>query len=367
MDLLTLNSNFHPASIFDTYESLVWSERYSSMGDFELVSSDIQGCMRALPLDSYVTINESLSTAIVESHLITKKPNNAPELKVTGRMVESVLDRRVSYNQVLGEATARVAWLMKANKASDAAYMMLREVLGDISRTISGGVLESKSAKNPGDEIPEINLIPPADFEFGEDNDFEIKFGDLLATLYEMLNTRHRGLKSVRPLDTSVSKVGIEIYNGADISNSVVFDARFDTFDEHRYLLSNQTLKNLAYVLTASGSSGIPRSDTAPIPTGLNRRVVGIDETSNAEVDTNEMRRSRGLIEIYKNNPTAYFDGVINPNAAEGYNRDYFLGDIVTLLGENEMSSKARVTEFIRTKDASGESAFPTLEVVDDE
>lgn len=56
MEVVTLNSSFQPESIFEKYESFVWNERYSGMGDFELVSSDIVGTLSVLEEDTYLSL-----------------------------------------------------------------------------------------------------------------------------------------------------------------------------------------------------------------------------------------------------------------------------------------------------------------------
>lgn len=36
MDLLVLNTDFESISVIDTYESMIWTDRYNAYGDFEL-------------------------------------------------------------------------------------------------------------------------------------------------------------------------------------------------------------------------------------------------------------------------------------------------------------------------------------------
>lgn len=97
---------------------------------------------------------------------------------------------------------------------------------------------------------------------------------------------------------------------------------------------------------------------------GLSRRVLLLDAVSDTSVSTADARNSRGLIELYQNNPTALFDGEVAQQVANGYNRDYFLGDIIKLNGEYGLSEIVRVSEFIRSADGSGEKAYPTFETV---
>jgi len=58
-------------------------------------------------------------------------------------------------------------------------------------------------------------------------------------------------------------------------------------------------------------------------------------------------------------------DGEIVPTAQFKYGRDYNLGDIVELQGNSGIVQNARVTEYIRSQDESGEHAYPTVAVLD--
>ena len=60
----------------------------------------------------------------------------------------------------------------------------------------------------------------------------------------------------------------------------------------------------------------------------------------------------------------AIVDGEIVPYGQIKYGRDYTLGDIVELAGHSGVVQNARVTEYIRSHDGSGETAYPTVSIV---
>ena len=37
MELLVLNTDYESIAVIDTYESFIWTDRYNSYGDFEIV------------------------------------------------------------------------------------------------------------------------------------------------------------------------------------------------------------------------------------------------------------------------------------------------------------------------------------------
>lgn len=374
MELLTLNSTpgsstiFQPVKLIENYDSLIWSERYWSSGDFELISSDVNAAMRAMPLESFIGLRESTVPMVVESHKLDKPKGKHSRVTIRGRSFESVLDRRGTQSVLSGPvADPRPIVTFNADKVSDAAYKMLRSVLGDIARAN----LPEAVPINVNDRIAEINLLLPTDYTTGTLNPYEVKFGNMLKILLEMLEVNHHGIRAVRPPATGgKTTVDLEIYNGADLRNTAVFDARFDQFDSATYLLSFQGSTNVAYVYGPNGVN-VRQKNIGTEPSGLNRRVILMDEASDASLNSEAARLNRGLVELYKNNATALFDGETSIQIAQRYNKPvaqggFGLGDILQLNGEYGLSRIVRVEEWIRTSDSTGESAYPTFQAIDD-
>lgn len=430
MELLTLNQNFQPIGSVENYGSLIWTERYDKNGDFEIRSSDINHLVNLLPRKSYVCLRDSTVPMIVETHKLVKPLRDKPEVAVIGRSFETVLDRRGSVNQLDTEGP-RTLWAIDALKESDAAYLAMRIVLGDSAQTRDGDIIlpSTPPAVSVLDAIPQIELIMPVDYydllgatvwnvdatyliddrvrhlgyvwlAIGESlgvepssfgpatahwlrqetwRPYEIKPQNLYTTVLELIQTNRRGIKAVRPL-TNETKVGVEIYNGANLTgegdtgdpnNVLTIDARFDQIDDATYLLSEQGSTNVGYIYGADGAQQVLKT-AAEEPSGLERRVLVLDNSTDSgtigsgAVTSSDIRKTRGLIELYKYNATALFDGEVAEQIAKGYNRDYFLGDILKLVGDYGLTQNVRVAEFIRSSDASGERAYPTFEAVDD-
>ena len=417
MDLATINPvTLQPDVLIENYASLIWTERYSKNGDFELKSNDIAAMKALLPLETMVTLRDSTVPMMVEIHKIEKPKNAAPVLTVTGRSFETVLDRRASARTVMG--STKTPWMLPASKESDAAFRAMRIVLGDVAQ-IQAGIqvcsIVPAAVDAVRDPIPELHLILPADYQtaawsatityslgdlvgvgttiyratalgsnlnkppaseptywdtlatgasgsWGASVNYEIPSQDLYSAVMNLITANYHGLKAVRPSPGS-STIGIEIYNGADLTNDIQFDARFDQIDSATYLLSKQGSTNVAYVYGQSGSSRVLKT-AAPEPSGLERRVLLLDETGDAASSSVDVQNTRGLIELYNRNVTALFDGQIADYIAVGYNTEYFLGDVIQLVGDYGLYENVRVAEFIRTSDSTGEKAYPTFEVV---
>lgn len=432
MDLVTLDENFHENRLVSGYGSLVWTERYSTAGDFQLISNRIADTIKALPLESYVSLRNSVVPMKVEAHKIEKKKGAAPQLTVVGRSFEATtLELRVAAKTI---GHLRAAYSINAPKASDAAYKAMREVIGDTNRYLDGSeILPPQTPNNTNDGISEVDLVLPDDYWFelwsptkvyaggahvrwpeatppytphiyvatlssgptaggGVAQDpntspgywtlvtdteaaaalitttpYVVPPGNLYTSLLAMVGSNHHGIKATRP-DASSNKVQIEIYNGADLTETVIFDAKFDQMDSATYLLSNTGSTNVAYVYAPESAdlSIVVQKNAGDPPTGLNRRVMMMEVTDG--LISPDALHSRGLTELYKHNATALFGGEVSQEVGEGFNRDYFLGDILKLKGEyGETYQDVRVAEFIRSSDSSGDKAYPTFQAIEPE
>lgn len=367
MEFYRLNSEFKLDTQIDHQESLIWTERYINPGDFALKSSEIEKTLQLLPRGSTVAIRESTVPMIVEDYLLEHPKGQPPTITVTGRTYESVLDRRSSFALYpWSNLTERFKeWAVPADKPSDAAYLLMRAVLGDIARN-EVGLPQWSPTMHQNDAIPQVNLVPPKDFVAGGSPvqpKHDVPKGDLLKAVLEMIAVNNHGLKATRPLSDDKSTIDIEIYNGANLTDSIVFDARYEQFEDTRYLMSDRSSSNVAYLLHPQGLD-IHNKNSGIEPEGLSRRVLFVDEFGNGALNTAELQRGRALVELYKRNATASFDGEISTQVASDYNSKYFLGDIVTLFGAYGISEQARISEFIRTQDSTGTKAYPTLEVI---
>lgn len=359
MELLNLSADFQPDKPIENYESLIWTERYSQYGDFQLQGYNISELLTLMPRERPVAIRESNAIMMVEDHKISFDEQHIPRVTIVGRTYETVLERRWSVNTPLPLTSTKIPWTVAAEKESDVAYKIMRVVIGDVERLPSLPALSP--AADPNDAIPEIVTPLPLDYSTATPNTYEIKSQNLYMTMMELVNANHRGLRAVRP-DSLGNKVRIEIYNGADLTNEVIFDARLDQFDESEYLLSNRGSANVAYVFGIGGGEKVLKT-SGPEPSGLDRRILGVDDGDD-KLTTAEIRKNRGLVELYKYNATAVFGGQVSDQVAAGFNQSYFLGDIVKFNGDYGIDEKARVAEFVRSFDSTGEKAYPTFETV---
>ena len=94
-----LNSNFEKVDVIDSYESALWTDRYLEPGDFEFYIRIGEEIPSGIKLGRYVVHKDSEHVMIIEQLKIETDIEDGNVLIVTGRSAESLLDRRIVYNE----------------------------------------------------------------------------------------------------------------------------------------------------------------------------------------------------------------------------------------------------------------------------
>ncbi len=366
MDLVTLDPAFQFVDILDNYDSLIWTERFNrDVGDFQLTTGRVSYFLDKLPAGMRVALRDSDVVMEVETHLIERKKNAPEKLTIKGRAFESILDRRVSVKSL----TDVSEWKVNVKTPSDLAYFIINQICVE-------GILD------PLDIFPdnEVEFLIPDDFleSVGPVKEFVVNRGVLLNTVMELLRTEapsdisttpitpkvaQRGLRSVRP-STTGARCYIEIYKGTDKSSDVFFDATRQLLDNGNYLFNTSGSGNVAYLMGRGLSAKMQSSSGSAPLSGFARRTFLVDATSSG-ISTVQTLREQGHIALSEKKAVAIFDGSINEDLSPyTYGVDYGLGDLVLLVGDYGIATKARVSEFIRSQDATGYKAYPTLETI---
>lgn len=101
MEFVILNSNRIPIKVLDVFESAIWTERYCGYGDFEIVTSPTAENFYYLNNDYYLQHKDSTNLMIIENLSIESNVESGNKFIVTGRSLESILERRVVWNQTI--------------------------------------------------------------------------------------------------------------------------------------------------------------------------------------------------------------------------------------------------------------------------
>jgi hypothetical protein len=164
-----------------------------------------------------------------------------------------------------------------------------------------------------------------------------------------------------------------------------------DSIQNLKEVRSIQEFKNVAYVYYAGSLTKHLLDPTAPEPTGFDRRVIvvnaegsptattprtvygisGAMPTSWTQIvvgpsDVAAFREQNAKDAFANHNYIRAIDGESSPISDYVYGVHYGLGDTIELEGLTGTITKARVTEYIKSQDKTGEKAYPTISVVSD-
>lgn len=367
MELITLNAQNQPAKLIENYDSLIWTERFNTVGDFQITTGNVSQFLSLLPEGTVVSLRETNVAMIVETHRIDRKKNQPEKLTITGRSMESVMDRRVS----IPSLTSTAEWNVNFKQPSDVAAFVMKQCTGQHA-TIP--------PPDPNDVFPDtfIAFAYPADYNTstGPTKTYAVPRQNLLTTVLQLIQTEapadattspatpayvQHGIRALRPAAGSTAVV-VGFYLGTDRTSTVYFDATRDLLDDGSYLFSKIGSAQTAYVIGSNAAFTVNKAG-APL-SGMARRVILVDGTASAVTNADALKE-QGKTSLSQAKETAAFDGSINSDLSPyKYGVDYNLGDLVKLVGDYGLTSTARVTEYIRTEDNTGSKSYPTLVTV---
>lgn len=255
MELLILDREFRQVCILDTFESLIWTERYSGCGDFEIYMPADALLAGTFGQGYYAWLKGSDQAMVVEEVSISTDAETGGHLTVSGRSLESLLDRRIVWKQ-----------------------------------TVLDGNLQNGVRK-----LLEENVISPAEadrripgFVFQESDDPAVKGLSIRAqytgdNLYEAVETICKTYRlGFRVTLDGQKRFVFSLYAGADRSFGqranpyVVFSPKFENITGSDYLESGRTLRNITLV-AGEGEGAARKSLAVGGGVGLERRELYTD------------------------------------------------------------------------------------------
>ena len=305
--------------------------------------------------DRYLVSDESDHVMIIEDRQIKTDIETGNKLIVTGRSLESILERRVIWGQraISGNLQDRIEDLLNESIIAPT----------DADRAISNFVFEASTD-------PTITVLT-IDTQFTGEN--------LYKAIQQVCRANNIGFK----IGLVNGQFVFTLYNGVDrsfdqiINPHVIFSPEFDNMLNSDYIESKRTLKTVSLVAgEGEGSERVMISVTAPntVATNLNRREMYTDARDISQtvdsvviplIDYEAQLSQRGIENLADNTFIKSFEGQVESTIMFVYGVDFFLGDIVQIKNEYGIESRSRVTEMLNSQDASGINQYPTFTKVD--
>lgn len=350
MNINVLNKNFEQVDVIDSYESVIWTTRYFTPGDFELMLSVDSEIIENLKEGYYLvreqdalSEDEYHNVMIIENFEITTDAEEGDKLLVKGKCLKSIVGRRVVHQQTIlnGRVDVCIKELLNDNiiNPSNENRKISNFVVGSHNIINSYELSMQVTGNNLAEVISEICMT------YGYGWDMFIKSSIFIFYLYEGVD--HSYNQSENPY--------------------VIFSSEFDNLLTSDYKSIRDNYANVAIV--AGEGEGINRKKViAGSVKGLDRYEIFVDSRNSSsndgeitEDEYNNMLLEEGVEELSNRKITTSFEGDVDDNGNFKLKTDYNMGDLVQVENDYGVSAATRIIEIIESEDEAGTNMIATF------
>jgi hypothetical protein len=388
MDLYTLTDQFLAKDVIDEFVSAIWTERYSAAGDVQLLVPATSENLEKLTPGTFLALRGTKEVMLIETQSIEENL-----MTVVGSTLLNFLNQRM-------------AWFRNPDPSPEPATDKVKD--------------HSDETRKPGEFISNVvdrMVIHPLtlslnfasiNFDWAYETIEHLVLGSVdtsgivkrltipIGPLYDGIAhiAQQEGIGISLYLDSATIDTGyvlkFDTYQGRDHTTGSAYPLvrlvpDLDTLSDIKEVRSNAIYKNVVYVYYKGEVSVHYAEPTLPKPEGFERRVMVTDAEGEPVgrkitvyqgltyrheyeyVGPEELllfREQHAKDALANHNYIQAIDGQTSPHSDYKYGVDYGLGDIIELQGITGLISKARVTEYIRSQDKSGEREYPTISVI---
>jgi hypothetical protein len=370
MELYTLDYNFRKREIIDQFSSVIWTERYSTEGDVQLVVDATPEMISELVEGTFLAQSNSKEIMLLETQDIVNG-----KLTVTGNTLIAFLKERIIRTEIAHEIRY---WPVTGSPGQIIADIVQEMCIGG-AYLLPGALdnVDSVRAIIPNLSIGDVDTLLSS-------IDIAVPFGQVYDVIKPIAETYKLGMSLY--LDSATEddySLIFKTYNGRNLTSDqttypiVRFSSILDSLTNAKELNSIAGYKNVVYAyapslegLATEAGVAFANSDSET-SVGFNRRILMLfcDDITTDEIGASgELLQSilnqRARDALANNNYTRVVDGEVVPQSEFKYGNHYGLGDIIELQGHSGLTQKARITEYIQSQDSSGERAYPTVSVI---
>lgn len=383
MEIYILDDLLREIDVVDEwqYESFIWTERYAERGDFQLVARSTPSMKNRFVADTLFMIRDSKRIMRVNTVDETVDEEKGAILTIKGYDLVWILQQRIStVKEEDGNLRAITYWNGWAPIALMNDMVWRACIPGSGWQISTGDMIPFLNDwhTTPGSLYPASNIPEPEPAGIL----WEQKMASLYSAVTDVAKSYDLGFRLYK--DPNSAKLYFEAYNGVDRTSAqsvyppVVFSNDMENLKNTTEYKDNTEHFNVvycSYVYKNPVTGGYPEDLTTTVVVtdpqlafssgGFDQKTKTITITQLPEgVDpgnpldylvqlaTEELNRSR---------PSDIYDGEVDVNSTYLYERDYNLGDIIEIRGDNGGGAFMRVVEQIFKYDSNGKSSYPSL------
>ncbi len=232
-----LDSSFKRTDVIDNYESAIWTERYLEPGDFEFYIPINRSIPSSLAVGKYLISKDSDYTMVIESMKIETDVEDTNKLIVTGRSLESILDRRIVWKKTVFEKDTNLQTAIRQLINDNIINPKNEDGTSFTKRQIPNFVFKSSTDS----AITSLKLTDGAEY-YGE---------DILDVVTKLCDDNKIGFKVI--LDHETKKFTFSLYAGKDRTKRdasrdyVEFSSKIENLLNTDYSCDTKSYKNVVY------------------------------------------------------------------------------------------------------------------------
>lgn len=353
MELYVYDLDFNYRGILDENQcsSIIWTTNFYDCDEFEIRMPYFDGIFDFIKQDNFIRQNNSDRAMIIEKIYITQQFNNGqkmPVVKIAGRGVESLLDRRVSLD----------------NKTYSGAvdYISRRLVIENII--------------SPSNATRKIDVVALGSYPALTGNYEQLTLGQNIGELTRLI-LKEQKLGSYLKTDFSNKKMLYTIYAGKDRTqanmNKVEFSPDLDNFSQIEYYSDAVTQYNICLAKTGpdvNDNWSIVPGSNENLGSGTKRREMWAD-LSNYDVSgagsasaVDKLISPLAEQELAKKITEETITGNIIDGIVYKFGIDYQVGDTVVLNDGYGHKVNMRLVQMIEYYENGKRTLSPTFENV---
>lgn len=225
IEIYVLDKNLNMVSIVDTYESLIWVNRYNEEGECELYTEATENNLNLFKKGYFLIRTDDKMVCRIEKLQITTDVENGNHLIVTGYDVKKILNQRIDRRKCYLNGSAETVLRNMVTK-----NFVLNNERG-IRDTNGNIIFVVKSSKNLSGSI----------YDFVE----YVNVGEFIKSKCKLHNW---GYELTVEESLYGKKFYFDIYKGTDRSAYVKFSKDFDNLISTKYTFDNTAFKNTATI-----------------------------------------------------------------------------------------------------------------------
>ncbi|MBQ6625427.1 MAG: hypothetical protein IIX39_06400, partial [Clostridia bacterium] len=155
MDLYILNKSLTPIAVVDSYESLIWTKRYYTNGDFEIYIPASVSILNIMTQGNYIKRLDDDRVMMIERIQIQTDVELGNFLICSGRSVEALCKRRIVWKQtnINGNAETGIRRLVNENIISPSIE---KRKIPNFTLGKAKGFTEKIEIQSTGDIVEEV-------------------------------------------------------------------------------------------------------------------------------------------------------------------------------------------------------------------